>query len=387
MKESLRITNAGPLRDIYIPEITPFTVLIGPSGAGKSMLMKVVILMRYVFKLCCIRSYLKDAGLPRSPFRIQADNLFRDDIKTHLLKEGVRIEYTVTFDSGNQFSAEFSDRTISVSVNGTRRKDIPSGDIVFTKESWISETRNVIPSWISNPANNKGWLGFYFHETLSDFSEATRNIRHLDLPFLDARITIETRNGVPRYLFEMPEKHLPIELRHASSGIQTAAPLAIITSYFARKFSFKDAKWRSIMRYLYENDNITFQPKKELADVPSVVNIHIEEPELSLDPVTQVKMVDYLVDTAFNRAENKMTLMLATHSPYIVNALNLVINRREGRASIPADWLSVYNIYDGRLINLKATTPSGGTIVNTADLTAPMEKILEDYMNLISSHR
>ncbi len=387
MKESIRIQNAGPLRDIDIPDIKPFTVLIGPSGSGKSMLMKVVILMRYVFKLCCIRSYLKDAGLPRSPFRLQADNLFRDDLKALLLKSSAEIKYTVTFDSGNIFTISFSDRRLSVEFNGKRGRDIPVSDIIYSKESWISETRNVIPSWISNPANARGWLGFYFHETLSDFSEAARNIRSMDLSFLNARITIETRNGVPLYMYEMPTQHPPIELRHASSGIQTAAPLALITSYFANQFSFKDAKRRSILNYLYESDNITFHPKRELSDVPSVVNVHIEEPELSLDPVTQVKLVDFLVDTVFNRAVNPTTLMLATHSPYIVNALNLVINRTDGPAALSPDRLAVYRIYEGRLFNLMATTHSGQPLVDTGDLTAPMEAILDDYNRLILSRQ
>lgn len=387
MKESIRILNAGPLRHIDIPDIKPFTVLIGASGSGKSMLMKIVILMRYVFKLCCIRSYLKDAGLSRSPFRLQADNLFRDDIKALLLKNGVTVIYTVTFDSGNHFTIKFIDKKLSVELNGKKGRDIPVSDIIYSKESWISETRNVIPAWLSNPANARGWLGFYFHETLSDFSEAARNIRSLDLSFLNAQLNIETRNGVPIYMFEIPAVHPPIELRHASSGIQTAAPLALITNYFANQFSFKDAKRRSILNYLYESDSITFHPKRELSDVPSIVNVHIEEPELSLDPATQIKMVDYLIDTAFNRAVNSTTLMLATHSPYIVNALNLVINRTTAPGSLAPEKLVVYRIFEGQLFNLMATTPTGMTLVDTTDLTDPMEAILQDYTRLISRNQ
>lgn len=384
MQESIKIFNAGPLRSIEIPELKSFTVLVGPSGSGKSMLMKVIILMRYVFKLCCVRSYLKNAGLKRSPFRLQADNLFRDDLKPILLKPGVEIIYTVTFSSGNVFTIEFRGKKLTVKLNGKENKDIDDDDILFLKESWVSETRNVIPSWIVNSANVKGSLGFYFHETLSDFFEATKRLRSLDLSFLNARVTIDSRNGVPRYMFEIPQTHFPIELRHASSGIQTVTPLALIINYFANHFSFKDAKWRSIMRYLYENNNITFHLKKELSEVPSVINVHIEEPELSLDPATQIKMIDYLVNTAFNNAANPMTLMLATHSPYIVNALNLVINRHNAPASLEPTRLAVYRIYQGSLVNLISTTDSDRTIVNTADLTAPMEAILNDYNRLIS---
>jgi len=46
MKESIHIKNLGPIKDIQILEIKPFTVLIGDSGSGKSTLMKVIALFR-----------------------------------------------------------------------------------------------------------------------------------------------------------------------------------------------------------------------------------------------------------------------------------------------------------------------------------------------------
>ena len=39
MKESIVIKNLGPLKDISIEEIKPFTVFIGESGSGKSTLI------------------------------------------------------------------------------------------------------------------------------------------------------------------------------------------------------------------------------------------------------------------------------------------------------------------------------------------------------------
>ena len=48
-----------------------------------------------------------------------------------------------------------------------------------------------------------------------------------------------------------------IELRYASSGIQTSAPLVAIVHYFAQEFSFKDAFQRSVLNYLYKQDLLT----------------------------------------------------------------------------------------------------------------------------------
>ena len=42
MKESIHIKNLGPIKDIFIADIKPLTVLIGESGSGKSTLMKAI---------------------------------------------------------------------------------------------------------------------------------------------------------------------------------------------------------------------------------------------------------------------------------------------------------------------------------------------------------
>ena len=58
MKESITVRNFGPLKDVRIEDIKPLTVFIGESASGKSTLMKVIVLMRYIYKMVNIRSYL-----------------------------------------------------------------------------------------------------------------------------------------------------------------------------------------------------------------------------------------------------------------------------------------------------------------------------------------
>ena len=51
---------------------------------------------------------------------------------------------------------------------------IKEPDITFSKICFISETRNVIPLWADKGASLTGGdLGFYFHETYSDFDLST----------------------------------------------------------------------------------------------------------------------------------------------------------------------------------------------------------------------
>lgn len=65
MKESITIKNLGPLKEVEINDIRPLTVFIGKSASGKSFIMKVIVLMRYIYKLVNIRSYLKNAKITR----------------------------------------------------------------------------------------------------------------------------------------------------------------------------------------------------------------------------------------------------------------------------------------------------------------------------------
>ena len=70
MKESIIIKNFGPLKEVEIDDIKPLTVFIGKSAGGKSIIMKVIVLMRYIYKMVNIRSYLKNDE--NHPFSIQA---------------------------------------------------------------------------------------------------------------------------------------------------------------------------------------------------------------------------------------------------------------------------------------------------------------------------
>lgn len=69
MKEFITIKNFGPLINIENLEIKQFTLLIGESASGKSTLMKVVSMMRYLYKMANIRSYLYWSKITKSPYR------------------------------------------------------------------------------------------------------------------------------------------------------------------------------------------------------------------------------------------------------------------------------------------------------------------------------
>lgn len=384
MKEYITIHNIGPLKKIDRLEIAPFTVLIGESAIGKSTLMKVLILMRYLYKRANIRSFLRHSEITKSPFRIRFESLVKATNLVSMFKDDSYIRYEVTTDSGNVYTIEHGKTIRKIEL-----PEINKEDLSFWKESFVSENRNVIPAWTANALTNKNAsLGFYFHETMNDFAQAVREDKQYDLSYLGLKLTVKHPKGRPAKLMVSPsdDAYTPIELTEASSGIQTSTPLSVIVQHFAKDYSFKNAFRRSVLDYLYDNELLTkFSPVIELADLPKYVHIHLEEPELSLFPDAQCRLIDDLVKNASIATSNDrhMSIIMATHSPYILNYLNVLLHQHvEGRAHVDVGDMAVYRIYDGSAQNLMSEDEKGNTIVDTYDLTEMMSVIYHEFNEL-----
>lgn len=384
MKESIIIQNVGPLKEIDIEEIKPLTVLIGESGSGKSTLMKIIVLMRYIYKMLNIRCYLKNSGVSKSPFKLMIKSLISDDLTLYLddNKEAY-IRYAVTV-NGHEYVVEYKDGDL----NTKGASDIPNEDLYFMKESWISESRSIIPMWKAKSAmNKKAELGFYFHETLSDFEKATEAVRDLKLDFIGMDFHVEGQNGKRKYFLKpQDESYDPIELKYASSGMQTVTPLAMLVHFFAKDYSFKEAGRRSILDYLYEQDRLSsYRPEMEIMDLHKQVHVHIEEPELSLFPTAQCRLMDFMLKEAFveRNADRVMGVMMATHSPYIVNYLNLLmrrsVNGKGDGVKIDADKVEVFEVVEGCAVPLKV---EGQPLIDTRLLSDPISEMYAEYNKL-----
>lgn len=380
MKEFITIKNFGPLKNIENLEIKQFTLLIGESASGKSTLMKVVAMMRYLYKMANIRSYLHHSKITKSPFRIRLDQMIKRQEMSKMFTKDSLIVYRVQMEDGTPYEVRIE--------NGKLQKTeiIAQQHLMFAKVSYISENRNIIPTWTQTSWRNKGaTLGFYFHETNDDFGNASDGDKELLMEYVGMKLIITHPKGKPtRYqIMPLDGRHGLIELTEASSGIQTSAPLALILDNFAKEFSFKDAFNRSVMSYLYEMENLSkFKAVAEPTALPKVVDIHIEEPELSLFPDAQCELIEKIVYTALH-AENDRTInmMLATHSPYILNYLNIMLNQEDaGRyARLTPELLSVYRLYEGKIQNLVAKDDIGRDIVDSYDLSEMMSKIYNTF--------
>ena len=387
MKESIIIKNFGPLKEVEIDDIKPLTVFIGKSAGGKSIIMKVIVLMRYIYKMVNIRSYLKNAKITRSPFKLRFNSLLHDGLKGMITAQ-TEIYYTVEI-NGNKYTLKYTNRGLQSDIN------IPDKDLIFFKEAYVSGMRSLIPIWASKAVSVKGEnLGFFFHETFNDFNDATDVIKEQKLEYLNLKMKVRKSGNRPKLftIESLQNDAVPIELRYASSGIQTSAPLVAIVHYFAQEFSFKVAFQRSVLNYLYKQDLLTkFTLGINRNKLGKYVHIHIEEVELSLAPEDQRAFMSNLVEEVFhkNKKDRKLGLMVSTHSPYIVNHLNVLLRAgyfekaRENYPFLEKDDIAVYRVNEGKIISLMATdNDTGEYVINALDMSDTMERIFEEYESM-----
>lgn len=381
MKEFITIQNFGPILDITDLEIKPFTFLIGESASGKSTIMKLIAMMRYLYKMANIRSYLKHSKITNSPFRVRFDSFIKRQGMTGMLSTDSCIKYRVEISAETSYEIVMENRTLR------KLPIIHKEHLSLNKVSYISENRNIIPTWVEKASENAGaTLGFYFHETNADFNRASQDDKVVDLDYVGMKLHITHPKGRPtKYQIEHQDKRVKIDLKEASSGIQTSAPLVLITKYFASDYSFKEAFTRSVLSYLNDMDRLTkFKPATESSDLNRYVYIHIEEPELSLFPNAQCRMIDELVYAASHPSSDRYTnIIMATHSPYILNYLNVILlQKNESRAHIDHTKMSVYRIYEGTTQDLIVQNENGDYLVDSFDLAEEMSNIYNEYQTL-----
>ena len=382
MDEYITIRNFGPLRNIENLPIKQFTVLIGESAIGKSTLMKVVAMMRYLFKMSNIRWYLKHSRITSSTFRVRLNSMMERQGLAKMLSSESVINYRVVMSDNTEYC---------ICIENGKMGSLPviaPQHLLFSKVSFISENRNIIPTWAQKANQNKGaTLGFYFHETNTDFVRASESDKVVRLDYLGMNLQITHPKGKPTRYMIVPDdnRHSPIELREASSGIQTSASVALIVKDFAAEYSFKDAFKRSVLDYLYNMDRLTrFNAVTEPNNLIKKVFIHIEEPELSLFPDAQCKLIEELILTAdHSNPDRDLNMMLATHSPYILNYLNIMLNQMDDtRAKLSNDNTAVYRIFDGEAQDLLMQDENRRWIVDTYDLSEMMNTIYHEFVAL-----
>lgn len=384
-KESLTIKCFGPIQTVELDDIPPFLFLIGESGSGKSTILKVLAMMRHIYKQLTLRSYLNLGNVTVKSIVFSFDEYLRNGGMTDYVKDDTELVY-----SKGDLTIAY---TMKDGLQGTKRKIIPADALSLEKISFISDKRGAIASLLAN--NNDGAaLGFYFQETFKDFKDAAENIHAIEIPFLKIRYYEQkAKNGARQFFIGDNRQEsaadnknaYDIHFEDASSGIQTLTSLTLIAEYFSKSFDIVKATNQSIANLLARNDSLaSFKHDMNIGDISSrSIHLFIEEPELSLFPKAQRSSINMLVRKCKN-ATTRMTLAVSTHSPYIVNHLNLLMKAHDKGVLIEGTSLNygqvgVFLVENGGICDLKVQNTH---LVNTDRLSDDINEIYDEYDRL-----
>lgn len=186
--ESIIIRHFGPVQDIVIEDIKPLTILIGESGSGKSTIMKVISLFQWLYKMMCIRSYLKYSGVKKSVFRFQFDSYIKNNGMSGFLYPDTVFVY-----KNGSTTIEYSGKKLK----GTNSY-VPRDELSLEKIVYVSDKRNIIPDIYDGNAKIQKRL-FYLNDTYDNYLAATDSIKEMEIDYLGVKFQVRKVGNTVRH--------------------------------------------------------------------------------------------------------------------------------------------------------------------------------------------
>lgn len=410
----LVIHNIGPVKEADI-ELKRFNFIIGSQSSGKSTIAKVLSTCSWVEKEVATMMNEKDISDAAAFIALMVD--------FHKM--------TGYFDEQSEILYETD--VIRISLKGMTDFSIKlKNHAVYQREKicYIPSERNSVTL--------PELQGFEFGQT---------NMRSFLFDWYNARELYKEDNkadildlGV-RYYYDPSEtkykdriehvngKTYKIPLGSASSGLQSVVPLQIMLQYYSGEYfdtfdiktSFdQEEKARQIRSMLTDrvliqmfgdgydpmrrselikeaNDRIhkgdpeahrlmdEYRAEVTRLTVPVRTSFIVEEPEQNLYPFTQIALADAIVNLCSLERAHGCTI--TTHSPFILNYLNVLIARYykgiKGKAVVNPQELCVFATGDGRLTDLMQKNEKTGMMsVNAEDLVEAMRYMYTEYREM-----
>jgi predicted ATPase len=342
--ESIRLKNYKIFRDVVLSDIPSFLVVVGANGSGKSTLFDV-----FGFLHDCLKGNVRQALDSRGRFREvlsrgAADDTILIEIQYRMPLTGVERLVTYSLEIGERDGAPFIKRELLRYKRGRYGSpfhflDFANGegyaitneeDFKKPDEELERESQRVAPDILAikglgqferfKAANAFRQLIESWH--VSDFhisaargrKEATGESEHLS----------ETGDNLPlvaRYLYE---QHRPTfqnildTMARRVPGIASVEPVLMEDGYLTLRFQDGSFKTPFIDRYVSDGTIKMFAYLVLLNDPAPHPLLCVEEPENQLYPKLMAELAE-----EFRRYANKGQVMVSTHSPDFLNAVEL----------------------------------------------------------------
>lgn len=437
----LRIKNIGPLRDIDI-ELNRINIFIGPQSIGKSTLAKLISFCNWLEKDCVLHQEVNhiDYQFIENKLIIYHNLSGYFDQTSYIKYIGKAITFTIE------------------NENVIVKKTDSFSKVELSKNAYIPSERNLlaVPGVLSikMPEN-------YLLEFIDDWQEIrTKYTRDTEISILNLGSSYFYSEKESTDMIHL-DSGQNIKFSQASSGLQSITPLCVYVDYLTKWIylheenrSAEDRKryreglsnkyWKGIydslgqdgikaIKTLSERDRkeitihlTTILEKLNTGEIsetdipkeyvyllmsfsqfyklaynlthPSSTNLVIEEPEQNLFPQTQVQLI-YYIFSKIDHANERDTLVITTHSPYILYALNNCLlssiaskedeSMVEEISNVPKDaWIepgkvSVWELRDGTILDGKTIQDVRGLIRGNY-FERVMHNVMADFTNLLN---
>lgn len=396
----LIVRNIGPIKEVDI-DLKKVNVFIGAQSSGKSTLAKIISFCTWLDKHTdrTTTKYVNGAIDSLKKYHQLTDEYFSED--SVIFYQGDNIAYAYNWPEGEPM--QFSDEGYvpELHINNTEFFFEKAGRATNPKVLYVPAERNFV-SAVPN-------LRKYQEEkdSLQDFVNTWFEVKRkfpkdkaLDVLSLGVKYYYQEDNYKDLVIID-GGRQIPLEA--SSSGLKSIIPLLVLVKWmsegiYAEDKPFSPAENEEVEKLLsgsIQMDN-TLSEKFErfLGFLSGRIYTHtqfiIEEPEQNLFPETQCDLM-YHILSSVNHGKNHR-LVMTTHSPYILYALNncmdgysvsdklpdnLKSTIKSASSFINPDDVSVWQIRDGRLESIKEGDSLGQHYFNEI-----MNSILDDYYKI-----
>lgn len=411
----LIIRNIGPIKEAEL-ELKRFNLLIGPQSSGKSTVAKILSTCEWIEKEVETTRNEQAIGNGES-FRNLVEGFHKMESYFDKDKESY-VQYKTDF-----IEIEYNHRELSIHLNSDA--EYKRQKICYIPAERNAVTLQELQGFELGQTNLRSFLFDWFNAR--EFYKSDNKMAILDLGVryyydpdqLKNKDRIEHVNG----------KTYDIPLSNSSSGLQSVTPLIVMLQYYSNQYfaeydikkSFElESKVKQLRSVLTREVALEqYKPGFKEEEVPSLVTrfntdlrkgdqkvlrifeayeqafdrliipnrttFIIEEPEQNLYPYTQVSLLEAILQFCNNERAHGCTI--TTHSPFILNYLNVLIARYykkiTDKVGLNPNELSVYAIEGGRLMDMiQIHSKTGEYSVNAEDLVDAMRYMYTEYREI-----
>lgn len=344
---TLKIENFGPIKigDINTNKVT---VLIGSQGSGKSTVAKLIASFSE-FEKNFIRYSNSDLSF------VEIQRKLNKSFEYHRIDEYLNDDTSLIYQNYIRIEYRYG-QLLSVGTIGEKYS--------LPQITYFPAERN----FVSSVKRSKEWVSFkLWSQSLQEFKEIFQEAKEslqgsMKLPINNAEIEYNRLNDI----LYLKGDNFKIPLYNSASGFQSFVPMYVVADYVAKMvdrenemddrerdyFIKESAKILQNKDYTQEQKDILLSTLAGKTNIKRTLNI-IEEPEQNLFPASQRKMLNALLE--YNNAVADNSMIITTHSPYIVNYLMLAIKAYEIKEKAGDNTNLASQIYT--IVPQKALTP------------------------------